>query len=230
MVTTLHRWLVEAASATKRPPWPRKPVLLGSAEVRLIADQVLRNASEGDPGRDLRSVCHHVELKVVVLEVTAECPVTDFGKDAPGPVEPNYALDLPHQVGNDASADLPTHGGVERLIKVVSKPQPTIAIEPVILPRNGSIQFILQHNRKVVCNLRLGCVNDSSHRSPASLTLEMERVYARTQSIEFHVDEIFNDPSNLLWNAAAQWTDGNIWVPLVIFQPLTDPVEQDGTD
>jgi hypothetical protein len=33
-----------------------------------------------------------------------------------------------------------------------------------------------------------------------------------------------------LWNAAAQWTDGNIWVPLVIFQPLTDPVEQDGTD
>jgi hypothetical protein len=78
-------------------------------------------------------MCHDVELKVVLLEVTAECPITDFGKDAPSPVEPNYALDLPHQVGNDASADLAANSGVERPVKVVSEPQTTIAIEPVIL-------------------------------------------------------------------------------------------------
>src|SRR5215813_1526877 len=50
--------------------------------------------SESNSGGDLRAVHHDVELKVIVLEVRAKCSITDFGKNAPSPVEPNYALNL----------------------------------------------------------------------------------------------------------------------------------------
>src|SRR4030095_15331305 len=56
-------------------------------------------ASESDSGGDLRAVHDSVETEAIVLKVSAECPITNLGKNRAGKVDPDYALDLPHQVG-----------------------------------------------------------------------------------------------------------------------------------
>jgi len=55
----------------------------------------LTNPSKGNPGRDLRTVHDDVETKVAILEITAECPVTDLRKDGSGEADTDDALDLP---------------------------------------------------------------------------------------------------------------------------------------
>ena len=59
------------------------------------------NASESNSSGDLRTVSDRVEKKSVILVIDAECPITDLSENATGEVDPDHALDLPHQVGTD---------------------------------------------------------------------------------------------------------------------------------
>ena len=172
-----------------------------------------------------------IEKEAVIIVVSAECPVTNFGEDGTGEVDTDYAFDLPHQVGADSeTTDLAADRRVKRLVKIVSATQSDIGIEPEIISRNTSVELRLQGKRKVVCNSGFGSINDSIDRGPASLTFEMERIYARTESVQFQVDVIFNDLGNFFSNAAAQRTDWNIWVTFVVFQPIADPAGNNRTD
>jgi hypothetical protein len=47
----------------------------------LLIIKFVTNTSEGDPGRDLRTVHNSFETEIVLLEVTTESPVTDLSKD-----------------------------------------------------------------------------------------------------------------------------------------------------
>src|SRR5438094_7932986 len=127
-----------------------------------------------------------IEKQAVILVVSAECPVTNFGKDGTGEVDTDYAFDLPHQVGADSeTTDLAADRRVKRLVKIVSATQSDIGIEPEIISRNTSVELRLQGKRKVVCDLRLGRVNYPLNRGAASLTFEVECIYAHTQSVQF---------------------------------------------
>src|SRR4029077_10648655 len=103
---------------------------------RIVAgnNNFLTKASEGNSSGDLRAVPDNVETKIVFLEVTGKCPITNLSKDGTGEVDTEHALDLPHQVStNSESSDLATHGGVIRFVKIVSATQSDIGIEPVII-------------------------------------------------------------------------------------------------
>src|SRR4029453_2164232 len=47
----------------------------------IASNNISNRCSESNSGSNLRSVCHDVELKVVLLEVSTECPVTDLSED-----------------------------------------------------------------------------------------------------------------------------------------------------
>jgi hypothetical protein len=63
--------------------------------LNLVVDNK-RNASEGNSSGDLRAVPDNVETKIVFLEVTGKCPITNLSKDGTGEVDTEHALDLPH--------------------------------------------------------------------------------------------------------------------------------------
>src|ERR1700747_3092331 len=143
-----------------------------------------------------------------------------------GKIDAKHALDLPHQVcAHSKSADLAANRSVKRFVKIVAATQPDIGVEPVIIFRDTLVELALQRNRKVVCDLRLGRVKYSIDRGAASFAFEMKRIYARTQSVQFHVNVIFNNPGNFLSDAAAQRTDWNIWVTFGTSQSVADPVD-----
>ena len=112
-------------------------------------ESFLRNTSESDPGRDLRSVQDHVENEIIVLEVGAKGAITDLSEDTMGKVDADYTLDLPHQVRTDSeSSDLATYGRVNRFIKIISATQPHIRIEPVIVSCDSLAQLPVEGRRQ----------------------------------------------------------------------------------
>src|SRR5947207_2311254 len=62
----------------------------------LLIIKFVTNASERDPGRDLRTVHDSVKQKAVVIVVSPERPVTNLCEDGTGEVDTDYAFDLPH--------------------------------------------------------------------------------------------------------------------------------------
>ena len=77
---------------------------------------------------------YDVEKKAVVLVVSAECPVTNFGEDGTREINTDYALDLPHEIRADSEAsDLAANCSVKGLVEIVATAQSNVRIEPVIL-------------------------------------------------------------------------------------------------
>ena len=75
----------------------RKICVIGFIGRNIVVDnKFLTDASESDPGRDLRAMHDGVEKEAVVLVVNGECPVTDLSKDVTGEVDTDYPFDLPH--------------------------------------------------------------------------------------------------------------------------------------
>lgn len=56
--------------------------VMGFIDRSPIVDEVQAITSEGDSGSDLRSMCHDIELKVILLEVATKRPITNLSKDA----------------------------------------------------------------------------------------------------------------------------------------------------
>src|SRR5215471_15239392 len=102
--------------------------------MRALITRFFNECLESNPGCDLRAMQDSVETEIVLLKVTTESPITDFSKDAPGPVKPEYALDFPHQVHtNSEASNLAPDGRVIGLVEIVTGAQPHIRIEPIIV-------------------------------------------------------------------------------------------------
>src|SRR5882724_5072649 len=62
----------------------------------LLIIKFVTNASERDPGGDLRTVHDRIKQKAVLIVVSPERPVTNFREDGAREVDTDYAFDLPH--------------------------------------------------------------------------------------------------------------------------------------
>ena len=157
-----------------------------------------------------------VETKVAILEITAECAVTDLRKDGSGEVDTDYALDFPHQVGaNSEPSDLAAYGRVIRLVKIVSAAQPHIRIEPVIVSRDSLAEALVQSKRKLIRDSRLRRINYAVDSVPAGDAPRHERIYACLQNGLFLYNKILDPLSHIFFNVPGQRTDWNFWFTLV---------------
>src|SRR5215831_11275530 len=148
---------------------------------------------KSNAGRDLRPMEDNVEGKLIVLEVGGESAITDLGKNVPGDVDTEHALDLPHQIrAYPESSHLAAHGGVKRFVKVVAGMQSDIGIEPAIISRDCLPQLPVQGKRELICDLRLGCADDSMHGRPTSSPSQLKRIYPCPQSYFFRLHKIVN--------------------------------------
>ena len=185
----------------------------------LVVAAVSRIASEGNPGRDLRTVQDHVENEILVLEVGAKGPITDLSKDGTGEVDTDYALDLPHQVRTDSkSSDLAAYGRVNRFIKIISATQSHIRIEPVIVSRDSLAQALVQAKCQLLAISRLGRINGSSTACPASDAPRLSASIRARKAASFSWIKCSNPLRNVFFNAPSQRTDRNVWSTLVAFQ------------
>src|SRR5262249_25691832 len=73
-----------------------KLFLISFIDRNWIVERFQTITSESNSGGDLRTVQNSVETEIGIPKVTAECPVTNFSKDAPSPVKPDHGLDFPH--------------------------------------------------------------------------------------------------------------------------------------
>src|SRR5262249_42805561 len=120
-----------------------------------------------------------VEAEIGIHEVTAECPIPEFGKDVSGPVEPEYRLDFPHQVSTDAKTSyLTAHSCVIRFVEIETTTQPDVGIKPIIVSRDSSVQFRVECSRNLVRDLRFGRIDSLPHSSPTCSAPEPERIDA----------------------------------------------------
>src|SRR5438132_2016984 len=148
---------------------------IGFSVVVLIIERQM-NASEGNSSGDLRTVSDRIEKKSVILVVDAECPITDLSENATGEVDPDHALDLPHQVGTDIEpSDLAANGRVKHFIKVVAATESDVWIEPVLVFRESLVQRLIQAKCELIGDPRLCRTNYSIDSGPASDAPRHER-------------------------------------------------------
>src|SRR5215211_1204645 len=172
-------------------------------------------ASEGDAGGNLGTVHHCVEQKATVLVVSAERPVTNFREDGSGEVDTERRLDLPHQVGaNSEPSNFATHGGVIRLVKIVTSAQSDIRIEPRIVSRDATVQLPVENRRELVRDLHLGRVNHPIDCRASSGSSQVKRINSYSQSRLFRFDKTLDNLSDFFANAPAQRADWNAWFVL----------------
>src|SRR5215469_5119054 len=111
-----------------------------------------------------------------------KCPVTDLGKNVMGEVDADYALDLPHQIGDNAkTSDLTSQGSVVRFVEIVAAIQPDIGIEKIIVSRDSLAQLVVQDTCELVRDLGLGSANDSTDCGAAGFACEVKGIYAYPQ-------------------------------------------------
>src|SRR4029077_2189330 len=168
--------------------------------------------SESNASSDLRAMGDSVEKKPVTIVVSAECPITDFGKDVTAEVNTEYAFHLPHQIGaGSESADLAAHSGVECFVEIVAATEPDIRSEPVILSRDGLVQFRVEDRRELVRDLHLGGVNHSIGCRATSGPFQVKRIQPCLQSRFFCLNKAIYNLSDFLSNPPAQRADWNGW-------------------